>query len=94
MEDALKLNFLKIVPRPFFVVEVLVFRVTEVNCVRLGVLLLAKLNFLCLEMLVVTFFLIFNQFWAELLQNQNLLLKILDPPLDSMIIYTSSVVDK
>ena len=39
----------KVVPRPFFVVEVLVFQVIEVNCVRLGVLLLAKLNLLCLE---------------------------------------------
>ena len=52
MEDALKLNFLKVVPHPFFVVEVLVFQVIEVNCVRLGVLLLAKLNLLCLEMLM------------------------------------------
>ena len=42
----------KVVPCPFFVVEVLVFQVIEVNCVRLGVLLLAKLNLLCLEMLI------------------------------------------
>ena len=43
--NELKLNFLKVVPCPFFVVEVLVFQVIEVNCVRLGVLLLpAKLN--------------------------------------------------
>ena len=57
MEDALKLNFLKVVPRPFFVVEVPVFQVIEVNCVRLGVLLLAKLNLLCLEMWLQPFFL-------------------------------------
>ena len=31
--------------------ELLVFQVIEVNCVRLGVLLLAKLNLLCLGML-------------------------------------------
>ena len=37
---------------PPFIVEVLVFQVIEVNCVRLGVLLLAKLNLLCLEMLI------------------------------------------
>ena len=50
---------LKVVPRPFFVVEVpvIVFQVIEVNCVRLGVLLLAKLS---LEMLVATFFFVFN----------------------------------
>ena len=48
--------FSKVVPRPFLVVEVLVFQVIQVNCVRLGVLLLAKLNLLCLEMLVATFF--------------------------------------
>ena len=52
----MKLKFLKVVPCPFFVVKVLVFQVTEVNCVRLGMLLLAKLNLQCLEMLVVTFF--------------------------------------
>ena len=58
----MKLNFLKVVPRPFFVVKVLVFQVTEVNCVKLGMLLLAKLNLQHLEMLVVTFFyfLVFN----------------------------------
>ena len=59
MEDALKLKFLKGSASPFFVVEVLVFQVIEVNCVRLGVLLLAKLNLLCLEMLV-AIFLVFN----------------------------------
>jgi len=64
MEDVLKLNFSKVVPRPFFVVEVLVFQVIQVNCVRLGVLLLAKLNLLCLEMLAATFFLFL--FWSSL----------------------------
>jgi len=57
MKDALKFNFSKEVPRPFFVVEVLVI---EVNCVRLGMLLLAKMNLLCVEMLVATFFLVFH----------------------------------
>jgi len=57
MEDALKFEGSA---TPLFVVEVLVFQVTEVNHVRLGVLLLVKLNLLCLEMLVVTFFLVFN----------------------------------
>ena len=52
MEDALKLKFLKGSATPLFVVEVLVFQVIEGNCVRLGVLLLAKLNLLCLEMLI------------------------------------------
>ena len=59
MEDALKLKFLEAdegSATPFFVIEVLVFQVIEVNCVRLGVLLLAKLNLLCLKMLVATFF--------------------------------------
>ena len=61
---ALKLKFLEdSATPPFFVVEVLysvVFQVIEVNCVRLGVLLLVKLNLLCLEMLVATLFLVFN----------------------------------
>ena len=54
----MKLKILKVVPRPFFVVKVLVFQVTEVNCVRLGMLLLAKLSLLCLEMLAETLHLI------------------------------------
>jgi len=50
MEDTLKLGS----ATPLFVVEVLVFRVQviESNCVRLGALLLANLNLLCLEMLI------------------------------------------
>jgi len=32
MEDALKLNFSKVVLHPLFVVEVLVFQVIKVNC--------------------------------------------------------------
>ena len=44
-------------PRPVVVVELLVFEVSEVNFLKSGVLLLAKLNLLCLEMLVATFFL-------------------------------------
>ena len=52
MEDALKLKFLKGSATPLFVVEVLVFQVIEGNCVKLGVLLLAKLSLLCLEMLI------------------------------------------
>jgi len=48
MEDALELKFLEGSAMPLFVVEVLVFQarfqVIEGNCVRLGVLLLAKLN--------------------------------------------------
>jgi len=67
MEDALKLNFLKVVPRPFFVVELLVLQVIEVNCVRLGVLLLAKLNLLCLEMWLQPFFL--SVFGLQLILN-------------------------
>ena len=65
-------------PHSFFVVEVLVFQVIEVICVRLGVLLLAKLNLLCLEMLVATFF------GLQLIlfyKTRNLFLKILDLPL-------------
>ena len=54
MEDALKFKFLKGNATPLF--RVLVFKVIEVNCVRLGVLLLAKLNLLCLEMLVAALF--------------------------------------
>ena len=53
----MRLKFLEGSATPLFVVEVLVFQVIEVNCVRLGVLLLAKLNLLCLEMLVAVFFL-------------------------------------
>ena len=49
MEDALKLKFLERSAMPFFVVEVLVFQVIQVNCVRLE---LAKSNLLCLEMLI------------------------------------------
>ena len=49
MEDALKLKLLEGSATPFFIVK---FQVIEVNCVRLGVLLLAKLNLLCLEMLI------------------------------------------
>ena len=64
MEDALKLKFLEGSATPLFVVEVLVFQVIEVNCVRLRVLLLAKLSLLCLEMLIKAgcnlFFLVFN----------------------------------
>ena len=79
MEDALKLKFLEgsATPGPFFVVEVLVFQVIQVNCVRLRVLLLAKLNLLCLEMLVVTFF-----YWSStnselnFYKTRNFLLKI------------------
>ena len=56
MENAIKLKFLEGRATPLFVVKVLVFQVIEVNCVRLEVLLLAKLNLLCLEMLVETFF--------------------------------------
>jgi len=52
MEDASKLKFLKGSATPFFVVEIQVFQVIEVNCVRLGVLLLVKLNLLCLEILI------------------------------------------
>ena len=42
VEDALKLKFLKGSARPFFcIVEQQVFQVIQVQCVRLGVLLLA-----------------------------------------------------
>ena len=81
MEDALKVKFLEGSATPLFVVEVLVFQVIEVNCVRLGVLLLAKLNLLCLEMLIKAgcdLFLVFNKFFFKI---RNLLLKILDLPL-------------
>ena len=80
MKDASYLKFLeRVVPRPLFIVELLVFQVMEVNCVRLGVLLLAKLNFLCLEMFVTPFF-----FWSStnselnFYKTRSLLLKILD----------------
>jgi len=87
----IEINFSKVVPRPFFVVEVLVFRVIEVNCVRLGVLLLAKFNLLCLEMLIKAgcdlffFIYLFIFFWSStnselnFYKTRNLLLKILDP---------------
>ena len=53
MEDELKLKFLEGSATPLFRSQVyLVFQVIEVNCVRLGVLLLAKLNLLCLGMLI------------------------------------------
>ena len=52
MEDALELKFLKGSATPFFVVKIQVFQVIEVNCMRLGVLLLVKLNLLCLEILI------------------------------------------
>ena len=39
---------------PPFIVELLVFQVIEIKCVRLGVLLVAKFNLLCLEMLIRT----------------------------------------
>jgi len=60
MEDVLKLKFLEGSATPLFVVEVLVFQVIEGNCVRLGVLLLAKLNLLCLEMSIKSFFFIWS----------------------------------
>ena len=42
MEDALKLNFLKGDATPLFIVELQVFQVIQVQCLRLGVLLEAK----------------------------------------------------
>jgi len=59
MEDKLKLRFLEGSAMPLFVVELQVFQVIQAECVKLGVLLLAKFNWLCFEMLtelVVTFF--------------------------------------
>jgi len=67
-------------------VEVLVLQVIEVNCVRLGVLLLAKLNLLCLEMLIKAGC---DLFWSltnselNCYKTRNLLLKILDLSLSS-----------
>ena len=80
MEDALKLKFLEGSVMPFFVVKVLVFQVIEVNCVRLGVLLLAKLNLLCLEMLIKAGCDLFWGFQELNFCKIRILLKILDPP--------------
>ena len=79
---ALKLKFLKGSATPFFVVKILVFQVIDGNCVRLGVLLQAKLNLLCWYKLIVTFF--WSSTNSELnffCKTRNLLMKILDPPL-------------
>ena len=57
----IKLKYLEGSATPLFIVEVLAFQVVEVNCIRLEGLLLAKLNLLCLEMLIgFGFFLVFN----------------------------------
>ena len=79
--EEVKINFSKVAPCPFFVVKVLVFQVIDVNCVRLAGLLLAKLNLLCLEMLVGTFFWSSTNSELNFCKIRNLLLKILDPPL-------------
>jgi len=60
MENALKLKFLEGSATPLFHSLGTSLPGHTGYCVRLGVLLLAKLNLLCLEMLVVTFFFFFG----------------------------------
>ena len=69
-------NFSKVVSRPLFIVELWIFQVIQVKCVKLGVLLLAKFTLLCLwnidlTLQVVTFF--WSSIICELnsLQNQK-----------------------
>jgi len=61
LEEALKLKFLKGCITPYFIVELQIFQVILAQCVRSGVLLLAKLAcciLKCVQRLVVTFSLI------------------------------------
>ena len=74
---------LEVVPRPFFVVDLLIFQVIVVISVRLGLLLQANFNLLRLEMLTKADY---DLFWSStnselnfLQYQRNFLLKILDP---------------